>query len=230
MSFSYCLVDRDSDSASTRWIRSLRSFGSKNKQRSADDYQFHYPVPPESYRYSNYKFTLQEVCDGVKDVLILAATNTPFALDQAIRRRFDKRIYVHLPDKEARKHIFKVQIGKTLKTISEKEFDKLANNTEGFSSSDISYFVKDALYEVVRATLTNEFFKRSGEKLVPCKRNEKERVSLQEIDENGENSKIKVPPCTAAHFEKVRGNQKATVTKDDLKRFDEFTEKFGIYG
>ncbi|KAL0009320.1 hypothetical protein SO802_010822 [Lithocarpus litseifolius] len=148
----------------------------------------------------------EEVCDGVDNVLILAATNTPFALDQAIRRRFDKRIYVHLPDKEARKHIFKVRIGNTPKTISEIEFGRLADATDGFSGSDISYFVKDALYEVVRATLTTEFFKRSGEKW------------------------IEVPPCTVEHFKKVRGNQKATVTKDGLKEFDDFTKKFGIYG
>ncbi|KAK7820631.1 protein suppressor of k(+) transport growth defect 1 [Quercus suber] len=165
--------------------------------------------------------TFQEVCDGVKN---------------AIRRRFDKRIYVHLPDTEARKHIFKqVRIGNTPKTISEKEFDDLAEAADGFSGSDISYFVKDALYEVVRAILRTKFFKRSGEKWVPCQGNEKGRVSLQEIDEKGEIQSlllvlIEVPPCTVAHFEKVRKNQKATVTKDDLDVFHDFTEEFGIYG
>ena len=54
-----------------------------------------------------------------------------------------------------------------------------------------SFFqVKDALYEVVRATLTNKFFKRSNEKWVPCQGHEKERVSLRGIDEKGENSKV----------------------------------------
>nr|POF19777.1 protein suppressor of k(+) transport growth defect 1 [Quercus suber] len=135
--------------------------------------------------------TFQEVCDGVKDVLILAATNTPFALDQAIRRRFDKRIYVPLPDPEARKQIFEIRIGNTPKTISDTEFEDLAKATDGFSGSDISYF---------------------------------------EIDKKGENSKIEVQPCSAEHFENVRRNHKATVTKDDLEKFDEFTNKFGIYG
>ncbi|KAK7837530.1 protein suppressor of k(+) transport growth defect 1 [Quercus suber] len=133
--------------------------------------------------------TFQEVCDGVKDVLILAATNTPFALDQAIRRRFDKRIYVPLPDPEARKQIFEIRIGNTPKTISDTEFEDLAKATDGFSGSDISYFVKDALYEVVRAIRTTKFFKKSGEKWVPCKSNEK-GFTLQEIDKKGENSKV----------------------------------------
>jgi vacuolar protein-sorting-associated protein 4 len=41
-------------------------------------------------------------------VLVLAATNTPYQLDQAVRRRFDKRIYIPLPEEHARSHMFKV--------------------------------------------------------------------------------------------------------------------------
>lgn len=41
-------------------------------------------------------------------VLVLAATNLPYNLDQAIRRRFDKRIYIPLPEAPARAHMFKV--------------------------------------------------------------------------------------------------------------------------
>ncbi len=42
-------------------------------------------------------------------VLVLAATNTPYDLDQAIRRRFDKHIHVPLPEAHARVHMFKVR-------------------------------------------------------------------------------------------------------------------------
>ncbi len=42
-------------------------------------------------------------------VLVLAATNLPYNLDQAIRRRFDKRIYIPLPEAPARAHMFKVR-------------------------------------------------------------------------------------------------------------------------
>ncbi|MBA0767492.1 hypothetical protein Gotri_016371 [Gossypium trilobum] len=51
---------------------------------------------------------MQGVGHNDQKVLVLAATNTPYALDQAIRRRFDKRIYIPLPDVKARQHMFKV--------------------------------------------------------------------------------------------------------------------------
>ncbi|KAL6499722.1 Vacuolar protein sorting-associated protein 4B [Orobanche gracilis] len=50
---------------------------------------------------------MQGVGHNDDKVLVLAATNTPYALDQAIRRRFDKRIYIPLPDVKARQHMFK---------------------------------------------------------------------------------------------------------------------------
>lgn len=46
-------------------------------------------------------------------VLVLGATNVPWELDSAIRRRFEKRIYIPLPEVQARVHQFKIRLGKT---------------------------------------------------------------------------------------------------------------------
>jgi vacuolar protein-sorting-associated protein 4 len=40
----------------------------------------------------------------------MGATNTPWELDEAFRRRFEKRIYIHLPDESARAGMFKLKI------------------------------------------------------------------------------------------------------------------------
>lgn len=62
--------------------------------------------------------------DGVgKDqdgVLLLGATNLPWGLDQAVRRRFQKRVYIPLPDVRARAVMFKVHTRKQqLNTLEE---------------------------------------------------------------------------------------------------------------
>jgi vacuolar protein-sorting-associated protein 4 len=77
---------------------------------------------------------------GHKDegVLILGATNVPWELDPAVRRRFSKRIYIPLPDAPARNVMFKINIKGTPNNLREEDFDVLAENTEGFSGSDIA--------------------------------------------------------------------------------------------
>jgi vacuolar protein-sorting-associated protein 4 len=52
-------------------------------------------------------------------VLILGATNLPWALDPAIRRRFERRIYIPLPDYEARLGMVKRGLKDTEHTLSE---------------------------------------------------------------------------------------------------------------
>lgn len=64
-------------------------------------------------------------------VLVLGATNIPWQLDSAIRRRFEKRIYIPLPDFRARVELFKLNVGNTPCTLTDNEFVRLAEMTEG---------------------------------------------------------------------------------------------------
>lgn len=72
-------------------------------------------------------------------VIILAATNRADILDKALMRagRFDRQIYIELPDLEERKAIFKVHI-KPLKLDETTDIDFLARQTPGFSGADIA--------------------------------------------------------------------------------------------
>lgn len=100
-------------------------------------------------------------------VLVVCTTNTPWDIDTAILRRFPKRIYVPLPDKTARKMVFKLhsmpEFGKDV------DYDYLAEITEGFSGSDIAVCVHDALMSPVRRCMRAKYFRKLNGMWVPCK-------------------------------------------------------------
>lgn len=55
---------------------------------------------------------MQGVGNDCTDVLVLGATNLPWALDPAVRRRFEKRVYIPLPDIKGRLAMIKIAIQK----------------------------------------------------------------------------------------------------------------------
>lgn len=89
---------------------------------------------------------MQGVGHDDNGVLVLGATNLPWALDPAIRRRFQRRIYIPLPEYEARLHMLKHNMEKNIHTLSEDNFEELAKKTNMFSGSDLSILVRDAIY------------------------------------------------------------------------------------
>ncbi|KAG5560472.1 hypothetical protein RHGRI_003701 [Rhododendron griersonianum] len=166
-------------------------------------------------------------------VLVLAATNTPYALDQAIRRRFDRRIYIPLPDLKARQHMLKVHLGDTPHNLTESDFKSLAPKTEDFSGSDIAVCVNDVLFEPVRkAQHATYFVKTPGGLLMPCEPKQPGAVqtTMQELAAKGLASKITLPPITKMDFDKVLARQRPTVSKADLEVHERFTKEFGEAG
>ena len=78
-------------------------------------------------------------------VIILAATNRADVLDSALMRagRFDRQIYVDMPDVNERKDIFKVHL-KPIKLVDNIDIDFLAKQTPGFSGADIANLCNEA--------------------------------------------------------------------------------------
>ncbi len=79
------------------------------------------------------------------NVIVLAATNRADVLDKALMRagRFDRQIYVDLPDINERKQIFEVHL-KPLKKVANLDIDFLAKQTPGFSGADIANVCNEA--------------------------------------------------------------------------------------
>eukprot|EP00339_Tiarina_fusa_P009699 CAMPEP_0117026260 /NCGR_PEP_ID=MMETSP0472-20121206/19328_1 /TAXON_ID=693140 ORGANISM="Tiarina fusus, Strain LIS" /NCGR_SAMPLE_ID=MMETSP0472 /ASSEMBLY_ACC=CAM_ASM_000603 /LENGTH=448 /DNA_ID=CAMNT_0004733227 /DNA_START=64 /DNA_END=1410 /DNA_ORIENTATION=- len=184
-------------------------------------------------------------------VLVLGATNVPWELDAAIRRRFEKRVYIPLPEAEARAYMVKLHLGDTPNNLEEEDFDVLGEITEGASGSDIKVLVKEALMEPLRrcqqakqflvtkdgsyiptdsypncAECPPKLSTDKGGKDYTCKRCGAKRMQLWDVPPD----KLRAPVVRLSDFEKVMKHSCSTVSADELKRFQEWTKLFGQDG
>eukprot|EP00891_Asterochloris_glomerata_P002717 jgi/Astpho2/2717/Aster-00903 len=179
---------------------------------------------------------MQGVHTSEARVLVLGATNLPYGLDQAVRRRFDKRIYIALPEEKARAHMFKVHLGDTPHNLTQQDFMELAKRTEGFSGSDVNVVVKDVLMEPVRMTQEAEFFitvEENGSKFLhPCAPGTPGamQATLTQIAEKGQAAMVAPPPINMKMFLKVVQKARPTVSVADLDVYKKFTAEFGEEG
>ncbi|XP_051561298.1 spastin-like isoform X3 [Myxocyprinus asiaticus] len=91
------------------------------------------------------------VQSGVDDrVLVMGATNRPQELDEAVLRRFAKRIYVALPSEETRLKLLMNLLSKHGNPLTQKDLSQLARMTDGYSGSDLTSLAKDAALGPIR--------------------------------------------------------------------------------
>lgn len=88
-------------------------------------------------------------------ILVMGATNRPQELDDAVLRRFPKRVYVGLPDAKARFDLLSMLLKKQNSPLSKTEMTKLAQQTELYSGSDLTELARDAALGPVRE-MTND--------------------------------------------------------------------------
>lgn len=142
--------------------------------------------------------------DGLADkgkklqLYVMAATNKPWSLDYAFLRRFEKRIFVPLPDVNARKKMFELYT-QPLTLDEDIRLDELAKYTEGYSGSDIKDICQAVQLKVVR-----ELFE-SGKALEPGS---------------------KTRPITMNDFKEVLRIRKPSVSREMYMAYMKWSEKF----
>mmetsp|Transcript_17903 Transcript_17903/g.25308 ORF Transcript_17903/g.25308 Transcript_17903/m.25308 type:complete len:237 (+) Transcript_17903:261-971(+) len=184
------------------------------------------------------------------DVLVLGATNVPWELDAAIRRRFEKRVYIPLPDTDSRTFMVKLNLGDTPNNLADNQFEQLGKLTDGASGSDIAVLVKEALMQPLRTCQHAQQFLPDGEFLIPCRdypncaycppKLSSDRpgktytckkcgaIRMQLWDVKPE--QLKAPDVSMADFETVLKNSFSSVSQEELKRYHEWTKQFGQEG
>ena len=144
----------------------------------------------------------QKDSSSASRVLVLAATNLPWAIDDAARRRFVRRQYIPLPESETRQTQIENLLASQKHDLDGREMDELVKLTDGFSGSDITALAKDAAMGPLRAL---------GERLLMVPKEEIRGIRMEDFRRS---------------LESIR----PSVGKEGLKRFEEWAEKFGERG
>uniref|UniRef100_UPI003AAF2D52 katanin p60 ATPase-containing subunit A1 isoform X2 n=1 Tax=Centroberyx gerrardi TaxID=166262 RepID=UPI003AAF2D52 len=142
--------------------------------------------------------------DPSKMVMVLAATNFPWDIDEALRRRLEKRIYIPLPSTKGRVELLRINL-KELELAGDVDMDKIAEQMEGYSGADITNVCRDASLMAMR---------RRIEGLTP---EEIRNISRDEMH----------MPTTMEDFESALKKVSKSVSAADLEKYEKWIEEFG---
>ncbi len=135
-------------------------------------------------------------------VLVLAATNLPWAIDEAARRRFVRRQYIPLPESWVREQQLRTLLAAQKHNLKDNDLKVLVALTENYSGSDITALAKDAAMGPLRSL---------GEKLLHMKPEEIRGIEMQD-------------------FEASLVNIRPSVNQKGLEEFEAWAREFGERG
>jgi SpoVK/Ycf46/Vps4 family AAA+-type ATPase len=133
-------------------------------------------------------------------VLLMAATNLPHCLDEAVRRRFARRIYVPLPEAAVRAEIISRLFKDDKLELTKSEMEELVTRTEGYSGSDLKELCGYAAKIPLRGM----------------------DVSVLHLV-----SRKDAPPTRFSDFQEALENIKPSVSQEGLQVLEQWNAKFG---
>merc|ERR1719329_1502534 len=143
-----------------------------------------------------------------KQVMVLAATNRPWDLDEALRRRLEKRIYIPLPEPVGRKQLFEINL-RDVKLGPDTNIDEFVKLTDGYSGADVTNVCREAAMMGLR------------------KRMAKARAEGMKVSEMQKlKDEIDTPISQADFLESLR-NVSKSVGNEDLQHFTDWMKEFG---
>ncbi|XP_026408500.1 katanin p60 ATPase-containing subunit A1-like [Papaver somniferum] len=144
--------------------------------------------------------------DGArKIVMVLAATNFPWDIDEALRRRLEKRIYIPLPNFESRKELIKINL-KTVEVAPDVNIDDVARRTEGYSGDDLTNVCRDASLNGMRRKIAGKT------------RDEIKSMAKDDISND---------PVAMCDFEEALKKVQRSVSPADIERHEKWFHEFG---
>ena len=149
---------------------------------------------------------LLESEDNDKVVMVLAATNHPWDIDEAFRRRFEKRIHIGLPSLEARKNLLELNL-KNVVLSPKVVLEDIARLLEHYSGADVTSFCRDAALMSMRKVIKN----KSPSEIKMLNKDDLEK------------------PVTMEDFQEALQRSCRTVSPDDAQKHAEWIKQFGSF-
>lgn len=142
--------------------------------------------------------------DPTKVVMVLAATNFPWDIDEALRRRLEKRIYIPLPNNAGREALLKINL-KEVEVSPELDVNDIAERLDGYSGADITNVCRDASMMAMRRRIHG---------LTP---EEIRNLNKEELE----------LPVSRDDFEEAIRKINKSVSREDLEKYERWMSEFG---
>ncbi|CAD8122662.1 unnamed protein product [Paramecium sonneborni] len=186
-------------------------------------------IVSECFGKSIIKALMDTIQRNQSQVFVIGATHLPWKLDISTIQSFEKKIYISLPDLEARGNLIAKFLHKIQNNLTKLDLQDLAIKTEGYSCFDINVLVRDAALEPIRKIQTAQKFKmvqvQGKVKWIPAAINELgELKTFQDLDI----SRIQIPDVCYDDFIKVLKQSKKSVSQDLLMEFQKWMKQYGL--
>ncbi|XP_035900697.1 katanin p60 ATPase-containing subunit A1 isoform X2 [Anopheles stephensi] len=139
-----------------------------------------------------------------KVIMVLAATNHPWDIDEAFRRRFEKRVYIGLPNDNTRKALLELCL-KGVNISPDLNTDSITEQLSGYTGSDIANVCRDAAMMAMRRHING---------LSPS---EIKMIRREEVD----------LPVTAQDFQDAMVKTRKSVSANDVARYETWMDEYG---
>jgi SpoVK/Ycf46/Vps4 family AAA+-type ATPase len=136
-------------------------------------------------------------------ILVVGATNRPQEIDEAARRRFVKRLYVPLPEQEARKQIVLLLMSHQSHSLDVSHFDAICDQTDGYSGADMANLCREAALGPIRSLASVDI----------------ENIAADEVR-----------PISFQDFVDALKQVRASVSDRDLNVYMEWNKQYGSWG
>ena len=144
--------------------------------------------------------------DASKMVIVLGATNFPWDIDEALRRRLEKRIYIPLPDYNGRLSLLKINLREV--TLDEDvDLEDVAKKLDSYSGADVTTVCRDAAMMGMRRKI--------------------EGLSIDEIKAIKERNELELLPAKMEDFLETLKRVSPSVSKNDLEKYEKWMQEFG---